>query len=447
MFSIKYILQSASLWSVVGVGLRVGGGLLTLPLALRVLPKEQMGLYYTFLSIAAIGHLLDFGFSSTITRNASYAMAGASCFKAKGIPEMSKSGEPNLSLLFQLKDAVRTWYLIVGAILALGLLGGGSWYIARQININHLPGSISGCWLLFAFSTILTFISSYWQNLLIGIGKVLENAKILVASQTLSMLLLITGLYSGWGLWSYAIAAIAAAVINRYLVKLIFCNATGANRHSGIKIVFDKVILSALWPMAWRQGAVLLGSFMILRMNTLICTDQLGLSTTAEYGLSINVLNMIFQICSVPVTMAFPEISRLRVSQDVLRIRRLFSQRLYGGLALAALLVLIVLFYGEPILTILGSNTRLLNAQYFLILGVIYFLETHHSMYAILVMSENHNPFLLPALLSGFAIFLISWWAAPHYGVLGIILSQGIVQLLWNNWWPVLRGWQGLVKK
>jgi len=436
--------QSASLWSVAGVGLRVGGGLLTLPLALRMLPKEEMGLYYTFLSIAAIGSLLDFGFSSTISRNASYAMAGALRFKAMGVPELSGTREPNMSLLFQLKDAVRTWYVLVGLILALALLVGGSWFIFGQIKENHLSSSIGGSWLLFASATVLTFISSYWQNLLIGIGKVLENARILVASQILSMVLLIAGLCLGLGLWSYAIAAIAAAIINRYLVKNIFCQSTGANPHSGWKLVFHKEILSDLWPMAWRQGAVLLGSFLILRMNTLICTDQLGLSATAEYGLSVNVLNMIFQVCGVPLAMSWPEISRLRVRRDIHTIRSLFFKRAYAGLFMGMLMVIALSFYGDTLLEILGSKTNFIESTSFLILGLVYLLETHHSMYAGLVMSENQNPFLFPALLSGLAIFVVSWWAASRYGLFGIIVSQGCVQLAWNNWWTVRRGWKGL---
>jgi nucleoside-diphosphate-sugar epimerase len=59
----------------VSIALRVGGGLITLPLALRVLAPSELGLYYTFLSLTGLAMLLDFGFAQTIGRNAAFAMA------------------------------------------------------------------------------------------------------------------------------------------------------------------------------------------------------------------------------------------------------------------------------------------------------------------------------------------------------------------------------------
>ena len=75
---------------------------------------------------------------------------------------------------------------------------------------------------------------------------------------------------------------------------------------------------------------------------------------------------------------------------------------------------------------------------------IITFLEAHHAQYASLVVTENRNPFVAPALLSGLVIAAGSLWLAPRLGVTGILLAQGVVQLAFNNWWPVLRAIRGL---
>jgi hypothetical protein len=68
----------------------------------------------------------------------------------------------------------------------------------------------------------------------------------------------------------------------------------------------------------------------------------------------------------------------------------------------------------------------------------------HHSLYAELVYSENVNPFVKPALISGVAIIILSMLLTPRFGVWGMLLASGLVQLCYNNWWPVLRAIRGL---
>ncbi len=113
------------------------------------------------------------------------------------------------------------------------------------------------------------------------------------------------------------------------------------------------------------------------------------------------------------------------------------SQFVVGGLVLIRA--------GPWLLQTMGSRTLLLPTLPLLALSVITFLEVHHSQYASLVMTENWNPFVpAPALLSGIIASAASFWLAPRLGVAGILLSQGVVQLAFNNWWPVLRAIRGL---
>jgi O-antigen/teichoic acid export membrane protein len=232
-------------------------------------------------------------------------------------------------------------------------------------------------------------------------------------------------------------------MIGRYMSKRDFLRETQPVQ---TKINREQmfVVYRNLWPMAWRQGVVMIGAFLIQRGNTLVCSAKLGLSETASYGLTLNIINVILVTALMPLSLSWPTISRMRVQRDSAGIRRLFFKRLYLGLAVAACGIVFLALVGPWGLAWLGSDTKLLPAGVILVLGLVYLLEQHHSNYAILVLTENQNPFLIPGLLSGIAIIIFAWFIGGNYGVIGIILVQGLIQLLWNNWWTVVRGIKSL---
>lgn len=441
---IKKFLASASLWSIIGVGLRVGGGLITLPLALKKLSPAELGLYYTFVGLTGLVMLLDFGFSQTIGRNAAFAMGGAKEFQAIGIPESSGNSEPNWTLLAKLLAAVKIWYHSTGILLVVLMLLPGSFFLLPLIKAAGLSQHYLTCWWLFAGVTVFSFVSTYWPGLLFGIGSVKSAARIGMIAQGIGLALLITALLMGAGLWSYGISSFVSTTISLILTRKAFSQDAGKCLQIEVDRQSRNQVLLQLWPMAWRQGLVMIGAFLIQRGNTLICSHELGLEETASYGLTSNVLNLIFQVIIIPLGLAWPMIGRLRVERDFKKIRKIFFLRLYGGLSAAIIVLYCLALWGNWGLEILGAKTALLPTSLLALLSAISFLECHHSQYAGLVLSENKNPFVWSAILSGVAIFFLSWWAAAIWGLLGMILAQGCVQLAWNNWWPVIRGLKGV---
>jgi O-antigen/teichoic acid export membrane protein len=437
------LLRSASFWAVLSTALRLGGGILTLPIALRSLSQDELGLYYTFVGISSLALLLDFGFAATIIRNASYAVGGAKSFKCKGMPELHEAGGVNWVLLDQLRLASQRWYLIVSVVLAFLLFVGGGGFIYRQLEAAQLGHSYLFCWFLFAVSSTIGFATSYWQDLLMGIGQVAVSARIGMITQAVNLGLLVVLLLSGWGLWSYAVSSLVSIAVGRVLCVVEYRRHVDMPNHDMTENSTTE-ILKTLWPMAWRQGVVALGAYLIVRGNTLVCTETLGLSETGKYGLTLNILTIVFQVVSTPLMMAWPAIGNLRVKDDVISIRKIFFLRAYGGLISAMIGLLVIANYGSIMLTWIGAKTTFIPFWPFLIFALVMWMETHHSMYAGLVLSENQNPFIAQAIISGLLIFLLSWWTAPRWGLLGLIATQGLVQLLWNNWWTVWRGLKSL---
>src|SRR5512137_2354853 len=86
---------STEIWLWAYNGLRLASGLLLLPLLVRLLSGPDLGMYYVFLSLGALLPIVDFGFSVSIARHASYAMGGAQELQGLGLTTMEHGQSPN----------------------------------------------------------------------------------------------------------------------------------------------------------------------------------------------------------------------------------------------------------------------------------------------------------------------------------------------------------------
>ncbi len=424
-------------------GLRIGNALVTLPLALRTIPTQELGLYYTFLGFISLVQILDFGFGPTLARFASYAAAGATTFSSRGLPEITESQETNHNLLRELALSSRSLYLALCAVCLLLLLIPGTIYIADQIALAKLSSNLIGCWLVMSVACAVNIGASFWGFLLNGVGQVRTEQQVTFFSQIFGIVITGIALMLGWGIWSYAWALLLVGFGSRMAFRLFFLRATKMQTLSWREWGSLKV-LGNLWPMAWRQGVVVVGAFLILRANTLICTTKLGLEETGRYGLTLLLLSTLAAIGFAPIMVALPRLNQFRIKQKTPQLIRLFGVRLYLGMALFLMLSIIAVLAGPAVLHFIGSKTSILSPGASLLLIAIIGLEQHHSFYACIVLSENENPFMIPAIISGIAVVIGAWFLAGIWGIMGILVAQAVVQLAFNNWWPIVRALQGL---
>ena len=55
-------------WGFLAQGLNIGTGLLLLPMILRYLKPDEIGLWFVFMSLAGLAQLLELGFQPTIAQ-------------------------------------------------------------------------------------------------------------------------------------------------------------------------------------------------------------------------------------------------------------------------------------------------------------------------------------------------------------------------------------------
>jgi hypothetical protein len=91
------------------------------------------------------------------------------------------------------------------------------------------------------------------------------------------------------------------------------------------------------------------------------------------------------------------------------------------------------------LLNLIQAKTILPSKTICLLYLIVITLEYNHSMFAELIATSNEIPFVKANLISGFIIIILTTCSLQftQLGLIGVILSEGIVELSYNNWkWP-----------
>lgn len=438
-------LSSAVAWSLLGTVLRLIGGLIVLPLSVRKLPSDHLGLWYVFLSLQSIASLFDLGFSPAVTRAAGYLWAGARELKPFGVDRVERSqegGGPNYDLLSELVATMRRYYRVFGIVSGLVMLvAGGSWIWFKTESLPD-ASTLRLCYAFFIFGGFLNATGDLWPALLSGINGVQSAQKILLGSILINVVVTAAGLLAHFDIWALVFGTIAGGFFLRGVGRVSFIHRVGQQFKRRMPAKLQ--LIARLWPTAWRGGLVSLGGFLVLSANTLICSYFLDLKLTASYGLSLSLIVMLAAASSTFTQIKLPLVNQLRAEGRTNEIADIWIQRtrisliayLFGGLLL--------LFGANLGLHMVGSHTLLLPSGQLALALLIFGLEMHHVLYAGLVISENQNPFVIPALASGCATVALSLVLTPRIGIWGMLLAQGCVQACFNNWWTIFRAIHGL---
>jgi hypothetical protein len=87
---------------------------------------------------------------------------------------------------------------------------------------------------------------------------------------------------------------------------------------------------------------------------------------------------------------------------------------------------------------LLGLRTPLLQESHLMIMLTSQMLELFHVACAVIYGTTNKVRWVWVSVAAGIVLVLSHYYASSIAGVIGVLASQLIVQLLFNNWWPPL---------
>lgn len=428
-------------WSYVAKLFQIGSGLVTLPLILRLLTTEEVGMNYLMLTVSSIVGLMDFGFSPQFGRNFTYVNSGARRLCREGVEE-ERGGSIDWHLLSVLISTARFVYrrLSVLALIVMLTFGTGYiWYLTEGfINVNN---SLY-IWILYSFSTYFNIYFSYYSSLLTGSGMIRESSQAAILSKSAYLVLCTLFLLLGWGLFAVVAANFIAPFVQRYVSYRAYFKPELKARLAEQTVTREDIreTFSVIWFNAKKLGINFIGAYAVNKMGMFIIGFFLPLATIGSYGLLTQLTTIVSGIANTMFVTYLPKVSNCRVTGDRPMLKRTISFSMVVGQIIMLAGALGIIFVAPYLLELIKSQTMLPSRLICVLYLVIVALELNHSEFASVISTENKIPYVVPSLVSGGVIVLLTFIALKFttLGLLGVVLVQGIVQAAYNNWrWPL----------
>lgn len=428
-------------WSYVAKLFQIGSGLVTLPLILRLLTKEEVGMNYLMLTVSSIVGLMDFGFSPQFGRNFTYVNSGARRLCREGVEE-ERGGSIDWHLLSVLISTARFVYrrLSVLAFIVMLTFGTGYiWYLTEGFtNVNN---SLY-IWILYSFSTYFNIYFSYYSSLLTGSGMIRESSQAAILSKSAYLVLCTLFLLLGWGLFAVVAANFIAPFVQRYVSYRAYFKPELKARLAEQAVTREDIreTFSVIWFNAKKLGINFIGAYAVNKMGMFIIGFFLPLATIGSYGLLTQLTTIVTGIANTMFVTYLPKVSNCRVTGDRPMLKRTISFSMVVGQIIMLAGALGIIFVAPYLLELIKSQTMLPSRLICVLYLVIVALELNHSEFASVISTENKIPYVVPSLVSGGVIVLLTFIALKFttLGLLGVVLVQGIVQAAYNNWrWPL----------
>ena len=434
---LKRLNNSAVVWQWGFNGLRLGFGLLLLPLVLHKLSAGDLGMYYFLLALVALVPVIDFGFGGTIGRFVSYAFGGADSLQAQGVATPAKTSEPNYPLLWQLLQATRILYRYLSLVVFVVLGLWGTCTVELRIHETSSVLMTRLAWGATLAATLADIYTGWWLVYLRGLNEVVAAARIGVVAIAVKFVISAALLVGDGGLLSIPLATLASSLLQRQLARRhCLSRLKGEPTHN--PHVFRET-LRLLWPNTWRLGVQFVSSYLTLNANATICLYFFGLKANAVYGLSVQLLNIAIGMASVWTLTKWPLIGQYQARHEFATLRVVFRPRVWLQTLTFLLLAGAVVFLGPLLLQHFGSGKEMLPQPWLLLLALYMFFEMQFSLWGTLIAMGNRLTYLWPTVATNVFSLMLSLVLVKFttLGLGALVLGPLLAGIVFNYWyWP-----------
>lgn len=423
-------------WAYIGNFFKVAANILLLPIVLKMLSDEELGIWYVFGSVSQIVVLLDFGFAATVARNIAYAWCGVDSLQKDSVGSIRAGQETNYEYFKTVLDTCRIIYLIIAGVALLLLLTAGLFYI------KTLDSNAVWAWFIYSIGVAVNLLYCYYTSFMRGIGAIAENNKAAVITKLSQIIVTVILLSLGWGILGVSIAYLVSGLVLGVSSKLYFEHYENLKKklisvRSRSSISEIRKMFGIIWYNASKDGLVTVANYLNTQANTLICSSVLGLATTGSYGLSVQLATISMSIAAIPFSSALPKLQEKAAQRDNEGGCRLFSGTLllfmisYTILMGCVIVMLPVIKWLKPTLTI--------DITMLLVVFLLLFIDKIYHLCASLISTFNTLPYTKAFFISSVCSVFLSYFLSKYtqMGLWGIMLAPIIVSSTYNVWkWP-----------
>lgn len=428
------------LWNYGGLAFRMAGQFLLLPLVLKLLDEQLVGLWYVFVSVNSLISTFQSGFAPSFARNVAYCWSGARSFEKDGKSD-DIGAEVDFSVLNTLIFACKQVYSTLAWIAFAFMATIGSFYVVSVSHglpyVDYLPA-----WLIYSSAVFLNLFLAYYESLLRGVGDFVGINKATIYSNLIQLLATAILLLFGFGLVSCSIGFLLQGVLFRLFCRKHFYGDAIIGEGLGCLPRPDhsavKAVRKAISTNAYRDSFVSLANYLSTTANTLLCASFVGLAESSSFSISMQLLNACSNISSVALTTNQPVLQSAYANGDIDLEKKVTSQVLGSFLIMYGIGFLGISTIVMPLITLIRDGYSP-DTVVLMLLGIYMFLFRQQSICAALIANTNRIPYMWPFAISsilGIALSVILLLIS-NGSILGLIAGQFIVQLVYNVWkWP-----------
>lgn len=420
---------------------KFGSALFILPLVLLNFTEAEIAVWFLFMLILSMALIADSGFGPTIVRATSYYYSGMKEMP-KNIDEFKNHNEKQNHINFiglkNLLDTFNIAYIFLGILSVIILMTIGEFIVSNAINMTNDIKTLTYAFYIVVFRSYLAIQFVKWSSFIQGIDRVASIKKAEAVSELIKITSMFILLILDYGIFELMIVELIFSILILFYAKSYVKNwFLSHNKKYHPKYIFNRRLFNSVWPATWRFGAMQYGGFMT-NNGASIVVSQLNSSTLiASFLLTQKLIFFIRQIAQAPLYSNLPKVFQMMAIKDFKTLKSYCVQGIMTGLCIQFTALIVLLFFGSEILLFFNINAVLAPSDILLIMSISIMLELHHAYHAQIYMGSNHVPFLLPGLISGVVIVGVGFGVVENHGLLGVVLAQAVVQLLFNNWYPV----------
>lgn len=418
--------------------LKFGTGLILLPIATRCLSAQELAFYVFIGTLLSFAYLAEGGINKVVSRAATYFNEGMDVLpnSLKEHNNSNVSHNPNFNQLGVLIATSRLLYICLAFLSFLLLFFLGSIISDNLISLQpDIKEAKTSLFIISLYAALYVFQLRYFA-LVQGLNFLAKQKRIEVFFGLLRMLLIIISLVNGFGIIGIALSYLFTVIISNLFNFVVLNNILPKYKYEDFE-VFSKSMLFQLYPSSWRQLILAWGSFLIYYSTSILIVQANDPNEISSFLLTQQIIFLLVNISGAPARSSYPEISIAIIKKDQIKFKKILRRTSLISLGAYAVGALAIIFLANLLLDIIGSNTRIIDGSLLYFILFVYLLEVNHVLHATFYTASNHIPFVLPSIISGIVILCFGYLAIGPYGIFGVVFVHFVVQLSFNNWYPI----------
>lgn len=397
---------------------------------MRVMIREEFGVWIVLGNSTIFLALLNFGVPTTLTRHIAMAKG-----RSGADPHVELSGEVEQHIA-DLVVTGRTVLRILAVATSIAAFGIGCAFLYRMElrSVSHERTVLA--WLIICVGFAIGVWVSYLECWMAGVGFLGWNALIIASVAVATLIANITAALLGGGLISLASILVAGNLLQRALFLV-------AIRRSGPR-VFQ---IRGQWNSQYARNLIhpslnawmlALGAFLVAQTAVYF----IGIQNAAEvpaYQAANSLMVNLYALASTLAVTSTVFLSQAWQARDFERVRRHTVRLTQIGMTIMAAGVGFVLVAGREFIELWLGKSAFIGYEILLVFCITFTLEAHSVILLTCARSTEDERYAISALTAGALNLVLTWILIGPLGLLGVALSTMIAQILTNHWYGVYR--------